>query len=220
MPHCPLRQKTEDNMKLSGGAKISIFVVLLLVTDQVIKFAVKLNMTLGESIPVFGDWFQICFVENNGMAFGMQFGGMVGKILLTLFRVILIGFIIYYINKVLLKKSDTPTGVIVGVSLVLVGAIGNVIDCLFYGQIFSASSYLMVAELFPSGGGYAPLLMGKVVDMFYFPIIDTVLPEWVPIWGGEEFVFFRPVFNFADSCISVAVIYMIIFQRKFFAKEF
>ncbi|MBQ3174986.1 MAG: lipoprotein signal peptidase [Bacteroidales bacterium] len=207
-------------MKLSGGAKISIFVVLLLVIDQVIKFAVKLNMTLGESIPVFGDWFQICFVENNGMAFGMQFGGMVGKILLTLFRVILIGFIIYYINKVLLKKSDTPTGVIVGVSLVLVGAIGNVIDCLFYGQIFSASSYLMVAELFPSGGGYAPLLMGKVVDMFYFPIIDTVLPEWVPIWGGEEFVFFRPVFNFADSCISVAVIYMLLFQRKFFAKEF
>lgn len=207
-------------MKLSGGAKVSIFVVLLLVIDQVIKFAVKLNMTLGESIPVFGDWFQICFVENNGMAFGMQFGGMIGKILLTLFRVILIGFIIYYINKVLLKKSDTPTGVIVGVSLVLVGAIGNVIDCLFYGQIFSASSYLMVAELFPSGGGYAPLLMGKVVDMFYFPIIDTVLPEWVPIWGGEEFVFFRPVFNFADSCISVAVIYMLLFQRKFFAKEF
>lgn len=207
-------------MKLSGGAKISIFVILLLVIDQAIKFAVKLNMTLGESIPVFGDWFQICFVENNGMAFGMQFGGMVGKILLTLFRLLLIGFIIYYINKVLLKKSDTPTGVIVGVSLVLVGAIGNVIDCLFYGQIFSASSYLMVAELFPSGGGYAPLLMGKVVDMFYFPIIDTVLPEWVPIWGGEEFVFFRPVFNFADSCISVAVIYMLLFQRKFFAKEF
>ncbi len=207
-------------MKLSGGAKISIFVILLLVIDQAIKFAVKLNMTLGESIPVFGDWFQICFVENNGMAFGMQFGGIVGKILLTLFRLLLIGFIIYYINKVLLKKSDTPTGVIVGVSLVLVGAIGNVIDCLFYGQIFSASSYLMVAELFPSGGGYAPLLMGKVVDMFYFPIIDTVLPEWVPIWGGEEFVFFRPVFNFADSCISVAVIYMLLFQRKFFAKEF
>ncbi len=207
-------------MSISKGAKISIFVVLLLVIDQVIKFAVKLNMTLGESIPVFGDWFQICFVENNGMAFGMQFGGVVGKILLTLFRVLLIGLIIYYINKVLLKKSDTPTGVLVGVSLVLVGAIGNVIDCLFYGQLFSASSYLMVSEFLPSGGGYAPLLMGKVVDMFYFPIIDTVIPEWVPIWGGEEFLFFRPVFNFADSCISVAVIYMIIFQRKFFAQEF
>ena len=206
-------------MKFSKGALISIFVVLLLVVDQVIKFAVKLNMTLGESIPVFGDWFQICFVENNGMAFGMQFGGVVGKILLTLFRVVLIGFIIYYIKRVLLKKTDTPTGVLVGVSLVLVGAIGNVIDCLFYGQIFSASSYMMVSELFPSGGGYAPLMMGKVVDMFYFPIIDTTLPEWVPFWGGNEFVFFRPVFNFADSCISVAVIYMILFQRKFFASE-
>ena len=206
-------------MKFSRGALISMFVVLLLAVDQVIKFSVKLNMTLGESIPVFGDWFQICFVENNGMAFGMQFGGVVGKILLTLFRVVLIGFIIYYIKKVLLKKTDTPTGVLVGVSLVLVGAIGNVIDCLFYGQIFSASSYMMVSEPFPSGGGYAPLMMGKVVDMFYFPIIDTTLPEWVPFWGGNEFVFFRPVFNFADSCISVAVIYMILFQRKFFAAE-
>lgn len=206
-------------MKFSKGALISMFVVLLLVIDQVIKFAVKLNMTLGESISVFGDWFQICFVENNGMAFGMQFGGVVGKIILTLFRVVLIGFIIYYIKRVLLKKTDTPTGVLVGVSLVLVGAIGNVIDCLFYGQIFSASSYMMVSELFPSGGGYAPLMMGKVVDMFYFPIIDTTLPEWVPFWGGNEFVFFRPVFNFADSCISVAVIYMILFQRKFFASE-
>ena len=206
-------------MKFSKGTLISMFVVLLLVIDQVIKFAVKLNMTLGESISVFGDWFQICFVENNGMAFGMQFGGVVGKIILTLFRVVLIGFIIYYIKRVLLKKTDTPTGVLVGVSLVLVGAIGNVIDCLFYGQIFSASSYMMVSELFPSGGGYAPLMMGKVVDMFYFPIIDTTLPEWVPFWGGNEFVFFRPVFNFADSCISVAVIYMILFQRKFFASE-
>ena len=206
-------------MKFSKGALISMFVVLLLVIDQVIKFAVKLNMTLGESISVFGDWFQICFVENNGMAFGMQFGGVVGKIILTLFSVVLIGFIIYYIKRVLLKKTDPPTGVLVGVSLVLVGAIGNVIDCLFYGQIFSASSYMMVSELFPSGGGYAPLMMGKVVDMFYFPIIDTTLPEWVPFWGGNEFVFFRPVFNFADSCISVAVIYMILFQRKFFASE-
>ncbi len=206
-------------MRFSRGTLISLSVILLLVIDQVIKFAVKLNMTLGESIPVFGDWFQICFVENNGMAFGMQFGGVVGKVLLTLFRVVLIGFIIYYIKKVLLKKTDTPTGVLVGVSLVLVGAIGNVIDCIFYGQIFSASSYMMVSELFPSGGGYAPLMMGKVVDMFYFPIIDTTLPEWVPFWGGNEFVFFRPVFNFADSCISVAVIYMILFQRKFFASE-
>ena len=155
-------------MKLSGGAKISIFVILLLVLDQVIKFAVKLNMTLGESIPVFGDWFQICFVENNGMAFGMQFGGAFGKILLTLFRVVLIGFIIYYIKKVLLKKSDTPTGVLVGLSLVLVGAIGNVIDCLFYGVIFSAATYTLVAQLFPPDGGYTGFLYGKTE--LYFAI--------------------------------------------------
>lgn len=204
-------------MKLSRGRIISLLVVLLLVVDQVIKFAVKLNMTIGESIPVFGNWFQICFIENNGMAFGMQFGGEAGKILLTLFRLILIGGIIYYMNKVLLRKNDTPMGVLVGVSLVLVGAIGNVVDCLFYGCIFSASSYGMLAELFPSGGGYAPLLMGKVVDMFYFPIIDTTLPEWLPIWGGNEFVFFRPIFNFADACISVGVIYLILFKRKYFS---
>ncbi len=206
-------------MKLSKGKIISLSVILLLLVDQAIKFAVKLNMTLGESIPVLGDWFKICFVENNGMAFGMQFGGDFGKILLTLFRIVLIGLIIYYINKVLLKKSDTPTGVLIGVSLVLVGAIGNVIDCIFYGQLFSASSYGMLAEFLPSGGGYAPLMMGKVVDMFYFPLIESTFPDWLPIWGGKDFIFFRPVFNFADSCISVGVIYMLLFQYKYFSRQ-
>ncbi len=206
-------------MKLSKGKIISLSVILLLLVDQAIKFAVKLNMTLGESIPVLGDWFKICFVENNGMAFGMQFGGDFGKILLTLFRIVLIGLIIYYINKVLLKRSDTPTGVLVGVSLVLVGAIGNVIDCIFYGQLFSASSYGMLAEFLPSGGGYAPLMMGKVVDMFYFPLIESTFPDWLPIWGGKDFIFFRPVFNFADSCISVGVIYMLLFQYKYFSRQ-
>ncbi|MBP3343331.1 MAG: lipoprotein signal peptidase [Bacteroidales bacterium] len=206
-------------MKLSKGKIISLSVILLLLVDQAIKFAVKLNMTLGESIPVLGDWFKICFVENNGMAFGMQFGGDFGKILLTLFRIVLIGLIIYDINKVLLKKSDTPTGVLVGVSLVLVGAIGNVIDCIFYGQLFSASSYGMLAEFLPSGGGYAPLMMGKVVDMFYFPLIESTFPDWLPIWGGKDFIFFRPVFNFADSCISVGVIYMLLFQYKYFSRQ-
>ena len=206
-------------MKLSKGKIISLSVILLLLVDQAIKFAVKLNMTLGESIPVLGDWFKICFVENNGMAFGMQFGGDFGKILLTLFRIVLIGLIIYYINKVLLKKSDTPTGVLVGVSLVLVGAIGNVIDCIFYGQLFSASSYGMLAEFLPSGVGYAPLMMGKVVDMFYFPLIESTFPDWLPIWGGKDFIFFRPVFNFADSCISVGVIYMLLFQYKYFSRQ-
>ncbi|MBQ6573247.1 MAG: lipoprotein signal peptidase [Bacteroidales bacterium] len=205
-------------MKISKGCGISLLVILLLVIDQVIKFAVKLNMTIGESIPVFGDWFQICFIENNGMAFGMQFGGSVGKLALSLFRVVLIGFIIVYLRK-LIKKAGTPTGVLVGLSLVLVGAIGNVVDCLFYGEIFSASTYSQVAQLFPPDGGYTGFLYGKVVDMFYFPIIDTVLPEWVPFYGGEHFIFFRPIFNFADACISVSVIYMLLFQRKFFMEE-
>lgn len=205
-------------MKISRGCGISLLVILLLVIDQVIKFAVKLNMTLGESIPVFGDWFQICFIENNGMAFGMQFGGSVGKLALSLFRVVLIGFIIVYLKK-LIKKAGTPTGVLVGLSLVLVGAIGNVVDCLFYGEIFSASTYSQVAQLFPPDGGYTGFLYGKVVDMFYFPIIDTILPEWVPFYGGEHFIFFRPIFNFADACISVSVIYMLLFQRKFFMEE-
>ena len=205
-------------MRLTKGARISILIVLLLVIDQAIKFAVKLNMTIGESIPVFGDWFQICFIENNGMAFGMQFGGSIGKLALSLFRVVLIGAIIVYLRK-LLKRNETPTGVLVGLSLVLVGAMGNVIDCLFYGEIFSASTYSQVAQLFPPDGGYTGLLYGKVVDMFYFPIINTTWPDWVPYYGGEEFIFFRPVFNFADACISVSVIYMLIFQRKFFAQE-
>lgn len=205
-------------MRLTKGARISIFIVLLLLVDQAIKFAVKLNMTIGESIPVFGDWFQICFIENNGMAFGMQFGGSIGKLALSLFRVVLIGAIIVYLRK-LVRKNETPTGVLVGLSLVLVGALGNVIDCLFYGEIFSASTYTKVAQLFPPDGGYTGLLYGKVVDMFYFPIINTTWPDWVPYYGGEEFIFFRPVFNFADACISVSVIYMLIFQKDFFAQE-
>ena len=201
-------------MKISRGCGISLLVILLLVIDQVIKFAVKLNMTLGESIPVFGDWFQICFIENNGMAFGMQFGGSVGKLALSLFRVVLIGFIMVYLKK-LIKKAGTPTGVLVGLSLVLVGAIGNVVDCLFYGEIFSASTYSQVAQLFPPDGGYTGFLYGKVVDMFYFPLIETNWPEWMPFVGGEHFIFFSPIFNFADAAISCGIIALILFYGKY-----
>ena len=163
---------------------------------------------------VLGNWFQIYFIENNGMAFGMQFGGSFGKLLLTLFRLALAGFIIYYIGKLI--KTKAPTGVLIGISLVLIGAIGNILDCLFYGMIFNESTFTQVATLFPVGGGYAPFLFGKVVDMLYFPLINTTFPDWVPIWGGEDFVFFRPIFNMADSCITIGVIYMLLFQRKFF----
>jgi len=204
-------------IQLSKGKKIAIFVVFILLLDQAFKIWIKTHMTIGESIPVFGNWFYIYFIENNGMAFGMQLGGTMGKLLLSLFRIALAGFIIYYIGKLI--KQHAPTGVLVGVSLILVGAVGNILDCLFYGLIFSDSTFTHIAEIFPAGGGYAPFLFGKVVDMLYFPIIDTTLPSWVPIMGGERFVFFRPIFNIADSCITIGVIYMLIFQRKFFSKN-
>ncbi|MFA6335687.1 MAG: lipoprotein signal peptidase [Bacteroidales bacterium] len=201
-------------MQLSKGKKITILIVLILLIDQIVKIWVKTHMTLGESIPVLGNWFQIYFIENNGMAFGMQFGGTMGKLLLSLFRIALSTFIIYYINKLI--RTNAPTGVLVGTALILVGAIGNIFDSLFYGLIFSESTFTEVATLFPDGGGYAPFLFGRVVDMLYFPVINTTLPDWFPIWGGKEFIFFRPIFNIADSCITIGVIYMLLFQRKFF----
>lgn len=204
-------------MYFSKGAKISVLIIGLLIIDQVIKFLIKTNMTLGENIAIFGSWAQIYFIENNGMAFGMQFGGSLGKLFLSLLRLLLIGGIIYYLYQLI--KSSAPKGVIIGVALILVGAMGNIFDSLFYGLIFSESSYNQVAILFPDSGGYAPFLYGKVVDMFYFPLIDTTLPDWVPFKGGERFIFFRPIFNFADSCITIGVIYLILFQRKFFKSQ-
>ncbi len=203
-------------MKLSRGTKISVLVVALLIIEQVIKLLFKTNMTLGQSIHVFGDWFQIYFIENNGMAFGMQFGGHIGKYLLSIFRIVLVGVIIVYINR-LLKKPETPWGVLVGLSAIMCGALGNIVDSLFYGLIFSESTFTQVAQLFPEGGGYAPFLQGRVVDMLYFPLIDTDLPSWVPFWGGRHIIFFRPIFNFADSCITCGAIYLLIFHWRFFS---
>ena len=188
-------------MKLSRGFGLGVFVSCLLVIDQVSKILVKTNMQIGESIHVFGNWFQILFIENNGMAFGMQFGGSIGKLMLTLFRVVLVAIIFIYIRK-LLKKPDTPAGVLFGLAAILCGALGNIIDCLFYGVIFD----------------YAPLFYGRVVDMLYFPLIDTVLPAGFPIWGGQHIIFFRPIFNIADSCITCGAIYLILFKWKFFSK--
>ncbi len=206
-------------MKVSRGTKITVFVVLMLLIDQIIKILVKTNMTVGESIHVFGDWFQIYFIENNGMAFGMQFGGSVGKYVLSIFRVVLVVVILLYIKK-LLKRKETPMGVLIGLAAIMCGAFGNIIDSLFYGLLFSESTYTQVAQFLPEAGGYAGFLQGKVVDMLYFPIIDTDLPQWVPFWGGNHVIFFRPIFNFADSCITCGAIYLLLFHWRFFSTDF
>lgn len=171
---------------------------------------------MGEEIYVLGNWFIIHFTENPGMAFGMQIGGNYGKLLLSVFRIAAILGIIYYLYIVTRKKVSN--GLIISLSLVLAGAIGNMIDSAFYGMIFSSSNYFEVAPLFPEGGGYAPFLHGRVVDMFYFPVIQGSYPAWIPVWGGSEFIFFRPVFNVADSSITIGVLLMVFFQKQFFKK--
>ena len=197
---------------------IVILSLTLLIIDQVVKVLIKTNMTIGQSFNVFGDWFRILFVENEGMAFGMAFGGEIGKFLLTAFRVVLVAVLFYYISK-LIKKSDVKMGVIVGFSLIMVGALGNIIDSLFYGVLFSESTYTTVAQFLPEGGGYAPLFHGKVVDMLYFPLIDTTFPEWIPLVGGKAFRFFQPIFNIADSCITCGAFYLLLFHTKFFTQD-
>ena len=199
-------------MRLTPGKQVALIVFMLLLIDQAVKIWIKTHMTIGESIPVFGNWFQIYFIENNGMAFGMQFGGAIGKFFLTALRLVLIGVIIYYVKKLI--ESGSSRAFLTGVALILVGAIGNVIDSMFYGIVFSESNFTQVASLFPEGGGYAPFMFGKVVDMLYFPIIDTTLPQWFPFKGGEQFIFFRPIFNIADSCITIGVFYLLLFKRK------
>lgn len=184
-------------------------VVAILLIDQIIKIEVKTNMTLGEAKRV-TDWFYIEFIENNGMAYGMKF---INKLVLSLFRLFAIGFIGYYLAKII-KKNVAPLGYIVLIAMVLAGAAGNLIDCLFYGLIFDASTPFTVSQFVPFGEGYSTFLLGKVVDMFYFPIIQTTWPEWVPYFGGSEYVFFSPVFNFADACISVGVVALLLFYRK------
>lgn len=171
-------------------------------------------MTLGQEFPVIGKWFIIHFVENNGMAFGFEFGGEYGKIFLSLFRIVAVLGIGWYILK--LSKKDIPMGFIACASLIFAGAIGNIIDSAFYGLIFN-DSYGQVATLFPEGGGYETLLHGRVVDMFYFPLFSGVYPEWVPFVGGSDFQFFRPVFNIADSAITIGIFSIMIFYRKQFS---
>ena len=186
-----------------------ILVIAILLIDQAVKIWVKTSMTLGESIRI-TDWFYIYFIENNGMAYGMQIGS---KLALSLFRVVAIGFLSYYI-WLQVHKPKAKWGYIVCLSMVLAGAAGNLIDCMFYGLCFDASGYFAVSHYVGFGNGYAPFLMGKVVDMLYFPLIDTTYPEWFPWWGGERFLFFSPIFNIADSSITVGVAALLLFYHK------
>ena len=224
---------------MSRGTWMAVLVSALVIIDQIIKVVVKMNMSIGESINVFGDWFQICYVENEGMAFGMKFGGVAGKYFLTVFRLVIAGALIWWMSRLVkedrtarlagggtvsypagdgavsglsrdgavshpVKSRRVPAGVMVGLSMVLAGAIGNIIDCLFYGPIWNE----------------APFMLGKVVDMFYFPIIDTYWPQWMPFVGGEHFIFFSPIFNFADAAISCGVIALFLFYSKSFSEAY
>jgi len=197
---------------MSITRKSILIVLLILVADQTLKILVKTHMTLYQQIPFLGNWGILHFVENNGMAFGMALPGSLGKILLTSFRILAVVAIGFYLRHLIRIKAHT--GLIISLSMVMAGALGNIIDSVFYGLIFSSSSPVQSAAMFPEGGGYAPLMQGKVVDMFYFPLIKGSYPEWFR--GGSGFIFFRPVFNIADSSISVAVAIILFNQRRFF----
>ncbi len=199
--------------------KAAIIILLILIADQVLKIWVKTSMLIGSrgEIAVLGEWFILHFTENEGMAFGMKFGGEFGKITLSIFRIIAVIAIGWYLVRLTRRKE--PFGFILSISLILAGALGNIIDSAFYGIIFSDSTFHEVARIFPEEGGYSSFLHGKVVDMFYFPIIKGFYPDWFPFWGGNEFIFFRPVFNIADSSITVGVGILILFQKRFFKKE-
>ena len=200
----------KQTTKTVGMGWIAVIIIAaILIVDQIIKIEVKTNMSLGEALRI-TDWFYIEFIENNGMAYGMTF---INKLVLSLFRMFAICGIGWYIWRVV-KSGIFSKGYIVCLSMVLAGAAGNLIDCLFYGLIFNASTPFNVAHFVPFGEGYSTFLHGRVVDMFYFPIIHTQWPDWVPVWGGDDFVFFSPVFNFADSCISVGVVLLLLFFRK------
>ena len=186
-----------------------VMTVAILVIDQILKMWVKTHMTLHETIEI-TSWFKICFVENNGMAYGMELGS---KLLLSIFRITLTLFLIYYLARQI-KNGKQSRGFLLCLTMITAGALGNIIDGMLYGLIFNASSPYYVSSFVALGEGYAPFLMGKVVDMFYFPLIVSTYPEWVPVVGGDPYVFFSPVFNFADSCICVGVALLLLFYRK------
>ena len=192
--------------------KIFFTAFILILLDQILKIWIKTHYILGEESQIF-DWFIIHFTENNGMAFGMEFGGYTGKKILTIFRIVVVGIGIKYIFN--LSKVGFSNGASIALGFIIGGAIGNIIDSSFFGIIFN-ESYNNVASFMPEGGGYSSLLHGKVVDMFYLPLINSHFPNWLPIWGGEHFIFFRPVFNIADAGISIGIFMILLFYRKEF----
>ena len=196
------------------GKHLVYLILLILAADQALKFYIKLNYYAGEEHVIIANWFRLHFVENEGMAYGWKFGGDWGKMILTLFRLGAVVFGVWYIRNIIQKKYHR--GFIVCAALIFAGALGNLIDSMFYGIIFDESDFTKVATLFPAKG-YAGFLHGRVVDMFYFPIIrDAHFPTWFPLWGGTDFEFFRPIFNLADAAISSGVITLLVFQKKFF----
>lgn len=196
------------NRNTKWGIASCLFIMLLLVIDQCIKIWVKTNMCLHDSIHI-TDWFYISFIENNGMAYGMTF---IPKYALSIFRFVACCALVWFIGRQI--RANARKVWIMLLSLILAGAAGNLIDCMFYGLVFSGSSSYFTSFLVDFGTGYAPFLQGRVVDMFYFPLIVTTYPDWFPMWGGQPFIFFSPVFNFADACISVGVVAMLLFCRK------
>ena len=203
---------------MSRSVKVFLIIFLVLLLDQSLKIWVKTSMEYGEEIPLIGEIGVLHFVENNGMAFGLSLGGFYGKLALSLFRIIAVGILAYFIKKLLQEKASM--GLLVSFSLILAGAIGNIIDSAFYGLIFSESPFHGgLATMFPEGGGYAGFLHGRVVDMLYFPLFDGHFPDWLPFWGGDYFMFFKPVFNIADTAITSGVLSIILFHRKFFNAE-
>ena len=204
-----------DEEILKQGRLVTLVVAGVLIIDQLIKIAVKTNMYLHENIHV-TDWFYIYFTENNGMAFGLE---IFAKLFLTLFRIVAAILITVYLVKLVKRTDKVKNGYLVCLSLILAGAVGNIIDCVFYGEIFSESTHSQIASWVPLGQGYSDWLHGKVVDMFYFPIIDTYWPDWMPFVGGDHFIFFSPIFNFADAAISCGIIALLIFYSHYLNTE-